>query len=670
MQSLGWYVRRLRGMSAREVLWRTGSELRDVADRLRAGTGRPIGPSASASAKGSAAPGFRVSGIRPGAWANAPRGSLEAGWCSRLRSRADAIAAHRLSFFSLENVDLGHPIDWNREHEAGRPMPMGFAPRIDYRDYRVTGDAKVAWEPSRHHQLVVLARAYRATGDPGYARAAVEQLDSWIARCPFPFGMQWRSPLELAIRLINWVFALDLVHEAGLVQGDLQDRIRHSAHRHLWEVERKFSRGSSANNHLIGEAAGVFVGASYFSDLPGADRWREESRAILLREVAAQTYPEGGNRELALGYHVFALQFFLVAGLAARQSGHDFPAPYWSEVERMCAFLAAMGEGGELPLYGDADDGYVLDLGEPRGDWRGMLAVGAGLFGRPDMKAVAGGWSEAGEWLLGTEGRAKFDTLPTSVVSLESRAFPSSGHYLLQAGAGAGRVSVLFDCGELGFGSIAAHGHADALSFTLRLGGHDVLVDPGTYDYFTHPDWRRYFRSSAGHNTLVVDDRDQSEMQGLFLWGARAIARCLAYEPSARGGRVVGEHDGYARLADPVVHRRTLELDAEAGTLIVRDEIDGAGAHEVAVFFHFSEDCRLSTGKGKDNVSEVLVAGRKVVVETDPRLTLSVLLGSERPIGGWVSRGYHRKAPAPTLVARARLPGPATLVTRIVLGLP
>jgi uncharacterized heparinase superfamily protein len=541
---------------------------------------------------------------------------------------------------------------------------MGFAPGIDYRDHRVTGDAKVAWEPSRHHQLVVLARAYRATGDSRYAEAAVEQLDSWIRACPFPFGMQWRSPLELAIRLINWVFALDLVHEAGLVRGALQGRVLHAAHRHLWEVERKYSQGSSANNHLIGEAAGVFVGASYFSGLPGATRWREEAREILLREIEAQTYPEGGNRELALGYHVFALQFFLVAGLVARRRGHDFPAAYWAQVESMCAFLMAMGEGGDLPLYGDADDGYVLDLGEPRGDWRGMLAVGAGLFGRPDMKAVAGSWSEAGEWLLGAEDRARFDALPSAAPRLASRAFPSSGHYLLQSGAGADRMSVLFDCGDLGFGSIAAHGHADALSVTLRLGGHDVLVDPGTYDYFTHPDWRRYFRSSVSHNTLVVDDRDQSEMQGLFLWGRRAVARCIVFEPAEGGGRVVGEHDGYTRLPDPVVHRRTLEFDALARTLTVRDEIAATGPHEIAIYWHFSEECRLSEGRAW----EVAVAGRLIAVETDPRLTHRVLLGSEQPIGGWVSRGYHRKAEAPTLVGRGRVPGPATFVTRIAVS--
>jgi hypothetical protein len=279
------------------------------------------------------------------------------------------------------------------------------------------------------------------------------------------------------------------------------------------------------------------------------------------------------------------------------------------------------------------------------------------------MKAVAGGWPEAAEWLLGREERDRFDSTPDDgSPPLASRAFPSSGHYLLQCGSGPDRLSVLFDCGELGFGSIAAHGHADALSFSLRVGGEDVLVDPGTYDYFTHPDWRRYFRSTRAHNALVVDGRDQSEMQGLFLWGARARARLVAFEPAPEGGRVVGEHDGYARLGDPVVHRRTVELDGRSRSLVVRDEIVAAGPHDLELFFHLSEGCRLAAGSGPRRVAEV--AGLELGIELDPRLCVEALVGSEAPIGGWVSRGYHRKTPAPTLVGRARLPGSSTLVTR------
>ena len=64
--------------------------------------------------------------------------------------------------------------------------------------------------------------AYRATADPKYAAAVIEQLDSWLNQCPFGFGMNWRSPLELAVRLVNWVWALDLIADCGLLEAGFE----------------------------------------------------------------------------------------------------------------------------------------------------------------------------------------------------------------------------------------------------------------------------------------------------------------------------------------------------------------------------------------------------------------------------------------------------------------
>jgi hypothetical protein len=583
--------------------------------------------------------------------------------------QADAITAHRLAFLGLDERHLGDPIDWNRDHEVRRPCPLRFSPTIDYRDYEEVGDAKVVWEPNRHHQLVVLGRAFCASGDVRYAQAVCEQLESWLDQCPFAHGMNWRSPLELAIRLINWVWALDLVRGSGLPGPPLRARILRSVHLHLWEIARKYSRGSSANNHRIGEAAGVFVATSYWPLFDEALRWRAESQKILCQEILKQTHPDGGSREQALGYHLFVLQFFLVAGVVGRHIGSDFPVSYWERLEKMLEFLGALSEGGEaLPLFGDCDDGQLLDLGGGAGDARSWLAVGAVLFGRADFKAWAGAYSETARWLLGASSQTRFDALGPSEDHewLRSRAFPDSGYYLLQAGrrGAADALSVIFDCGELGFQSIAAHGHADALSFTLRLGGRDVLVDPGTYDYFRFPAWREYFRSTRAHNTVTVDDTDQSVMQGPFLWGARATTRCLTWQPTAGGGRVTGEHDGYARLSDPVVHRRTLELDGGSRLLTVRDEIDSRGPHDVSIHFHVSEECRVRSGA--DHRCEItLNDGGRVALELDPRLEVSTLFGSERPIGGWVSRRYHQKTTSLTLVGRAACRGRAEFACRV-----
>jgi hypothetical protein len=308
----------------------------------------------------------------------------------------------------------------------------------------------------------------------------------------------------------------------------------------------------------------------------------------------------------------------------------------------------------------------VLDLGDAR-DARGLLSTGAVLRGRADFKRWAGGLRESTFWLLGRQASGLFRDVPdTTRITLPSSAFPDAGYYLLQSGhlGGPDRISVLFDCGELGFGSIAAHGHADALSITVRAFGTDVLVDPGTYDYFTHPQWRRYFRSTQAHNTIEVDEVDQSQQLGLFLWGARANARCLEFRSDDTGVEVTGQHDGYRALSDPVVHRRQVRLEPAARTITVLDEIHTEGFHRIAVRFHLAEHCRLAARDG--NRFEIHVADRGVVVlEMDSRLTVETLTGSVSPIAGWVSRGYHVKAPATTLVGRTECIAGAAFVCRL-----
>jgi hypothetical protein len=222
-------------------------------------------------------------------------------------------------------------------------------------------------------------------------------------------------------------------------------------------------------------------------------------------------------------------------------------------------------------------------------------------------------------------------------------------------------ISVLFDCGELGFRTIAAHGHADALSVIVRAFDHDIFADPGTYDYFTYPAWREYFRGTSAHNTVVVDEIDQSRKLGSFLWGTRATARCLNWDPRPGGGTVTGTHDGYHGLADPVQHRRTVTLDGDAGVLTIADTLESQEAHRIALHFHLGEECRVAASDG--DVAELEVGAHMVRVELDPRLAVDVLEGSEHPGPGWVSRGYHRKTVTSTLRAAGVHQGTATYKT-------
>ena len=660
MQTLRWYKNRLAAMSGPEIVWRLGGKVRDTFDRVT-WSARKAPPELRRIAHANGRPlSFEGDGrVSGGLWLEPGRSDSDylSAWREALAAEANDLLAGRMRLFGRV-VEVGRAIDWNYEYNAKRPMPRGYAADIDYRDYRETGDCKWAWEPSRHHQLVVLGRAYRVTGDRRYATAVVDLLRSWMEQCPIGVGMQWRSPLELAIRVINWVWALEMIRPSGAVDAGMGERLVGVAYRHLWDIARKYSKYSSANNHSIGEAAGVYVGAAYWPQLNDAAAWRAEAKDLLVKEMLGQVDADGVHQELAVGYHLFVTQFFTLAGLAGRRIGDEFPAEYWVRLEKMYAFVAKLCEGGDPPLMNDCDDGYVLNLGRGSGAFRHWLLAGARLFGRDEFAAIAGADAEVGEtayWLLGRDEGKRHSSAPAGsnadVASgnetIGSAAFKVAGIYLLQCGQRGGddRISVGFDCGPLGFGSIAAHGHADALAVTLRVGGQDVLVDPGTFDYFSHPDWRDYYRSTRAHNTIEIDGQDQSTMVGLFNWSERATARCLDWRTNADGARVVGEHDGYRQMG--VTHRRTVSLERAERRVVIEDELVGPAGMTFAQYWHFGENCAVRP----ETPHRFLVSLPKgtVRLEIDPGLTVECVRGTADSKIGWVSRAYHHRVAANAL---------------------
>jgi hypothetical protein len=187
------------------------------------------------------------------------------------------------------------------------------------------------------------------------------------------------------------------------------------------------------------------------------------------------------------------------------------------------------------------------------------------------------------------------------------------------------------------------------------VGGLEFLVDPGTFAYHTESDWRSYFRGTAAHNTVRIDGQDQSQQGGNFMWLRKARAGCATWSTNPGRDLFEGWQDGYAALADPVMHRRRIELDKRARRILVEDTLEMRGGHEVEIFFHCHEDCRVRD----DGNAIVLSRGGKA-------LTLLLPEGGEVLVmNDWVSRAFDRKQHAPTIAWRARLSGAQQLRTHI-----
>ena len=655
-EKLRWFWNRLRCMSVPELLHRIREKCLINLQRL-----------GFFSAKRAPAPNLLIK-VRP--WLQ----SVAALPADCYLEEATRVLTGEVPIFALRPANLGAVPLWNTDPKSGVHAPLIFGRTLDYRNAEVVGDIKYLWEPNRHLQWVVLAQAYALSRERRFLDGFAEQLSSWLEQCPYPLGPNWTSSLELGIRLINWSIVWQLIggEQSELFQGRRGEALRkrwlNSIYQHCHSINLYWSRYSSANNHLIGEAAGLYIASVTWPFWQECGQWKEVSYCILLEEALTQNTEDGVNREQAVSYQQFVLDFLLFSGLAARSTNHDFPAAYWDRLDQMIGFLASiMDVQGNVPMIGDADDGYVTRLCPDKKfcPYKSLLATGGLLFGRPEYLQKAGAVDDKTQWLLGLDYSREGGASVTKV-SL-NRSYPTGGYYILGGDFDTElEVKCIVDVGPLGYLGIAAHGHADALSMVLSVAGYEILVDPGTYAYHTQKVWRDYFRGTLAHNTVRIDSTDQSESGGNFMWLHKAEAVCEIWESSGEKQRLLASHNGYHRLSDPVIHRREIEYNADLRRFRVTDYIECTGQHLVERIWHFAEACEIAVEQDAISVTR---EGHTAGFTFNPLAHREIIVsrGAENPVIGWISKSYDVKAPITTVVERLTISGSTTLIVDITV---
>ncbi|MDB6091691.1 MAG: Heparinase family protein [Gammaproteobacteria bacterium] len=655
-ERLHWTLSRLKAMSPMEVGFRLRRKIQGTVERAGIGLARPARATLGATGK---------------PWlSQLPRGFDT----ERYVRAANRILNGTFDVFALHDVQLGFPPRWNVDPRTGIEAPLVFGKDLNYRDPALVGDVKYLWEPNRHLELLTLAQAWHLTGDERYAYGCRTLLDSWFEQCPYPQGANWCVSLEHAVRLVNWSFAWFLLgaDESIVFAGEEGEAFRGrwlaSIYQHCHFIARHWSRHSSANNHLLGEATGLFVGAVTWPLWPQSAGWIQRARAELAHEALEQTYEDGVNKEQAIWYHHAVADMMLVAGLVARANGCDFSGQYWRRLAAMLEFIASiMDVNGNMPAIGDADEGILVRFVPEREPdvFRSLLATGAVLFGQPELRVKARRFDEKSRWLLGDAAESSFDALDTSMAVLPiRRAFPEGGYFILgEAFETPREVRLVADAGPLGYLAIAAHGHADALAFTLNVAGKPILVDPGTFSYSAMP-WRHYFRGTSAHNTVVVDGQDQSVFGGSFLWLEHAKTVVDAFDISADAQVLTAHHEGYRRLPDPVRHRRTWRYDVRNSHLTITDELLCLGVHEVSIYFHFSPECEVTQQNNRISAKRDTI---HITLSSPDDLPVRLVTGSDEPPLGWLSNGFDSKLPSTTAVFTAKIRGNASFRSEIVI---
>jgi Heparinase II/III-like protein len=282
--------------------------------------------------------------------------------------------------------------------------------------------------------------------------------------------------------------------------------------------------------------------------------------------------------------------------------------------------------------------------------WEALLALGQAIFGAPEW------WPPAQPGVASTllPALARLRPLPDRP-GRRPWHFDDAGITIFRSEPADGpEIWCRCDSGPHGFLSIAAHAHADALSIEVRHDGTEILTDPGTYCYSSNPLFRRYFRSTIGHNTLEVLGRDQSISGGPTMWIRHAKSRLIGLESSLDGheGRWVAEHYGYRTLDPPVTHRRRVEFRGKQRLIEITDEIESADRPAVRLAFHLGPaveadlDGCILTLRWQDRDGHHVTAAMTL----PSSLSWSLILGATDPVLGWYSPAFGQKVPATDVI--------------------
>ncbi|MFW6124506.1 MAG: heparinase II/III domain-containing protein, partial [Pirellulales bacterium] len=302
-------------------------------------------------------------------------------------------------------------------------------------------------------------------------------------------------------------------------------------------------------NHLLENARGLAL-AGALIDSPESERWVTLSERILRAELPRQVLPHGEHFERAPGYHAEIVELLLDVHDAAAEVRPGLSALCAATARPMARFLRAiLHPDGDLPLLADSS------LWGP--ERVGRLLDRAGVAAR---RPPAERGAEVGPYWTFRQG-----------------------------GSG-----LIFDAGPVGADELPAHAHPDLLTLEASVDGRRVLVDSGVYDY-NAGEMRRYCRSSAAHNVLLVDDADQCDMWSSFRMGYRGHPGGLVTGESGGFHWARATHNAYRRLGVPRVGRL---VACRPSLWLIVDWAEGRGRHRLSERLHVHPDFQVEPTDG------------------------------------------------------------------------
>lgn len=504
------------------------------------------------------------------------------------KETVDRICSHEFDMLGSGSRKLGKHINWHQDFKHGAVFPPY--------SYDNGKDIKIPWELSRFQFLPALARAYGLYNEEKYSLEARELIHDWILKNPLGEGVNWKCAMDVAIRACNfalvWYF---LKNSSPWLDQNWQKTFLISIIGHGKFIFRNLEYGPGFNsNHFLADITGLLFLGILFPQFREASKWKRKALKEFEREIRAQVYEDGVDFEASIPYHRLVCEFFGYSALLCKENNINLSAAFWARLEKIFEFSWHYTKpNGLAPQIGDNDDGRLFIFEDfyswERRDHRDLFKLAAELFPL-NKKFIQNNGETAKE--------------------KQSKAFEKGRIYIMRKDD----FYCIVDCGNNGQAGNAGHSHNDTLSFELSVEGEDFIIDPGTYVYTSDPDARNKFRGTRMHNTVMIDNEEMNRFRNdtLFSMHNDAIPTVNKWESDANHDFLDAQHNGYARLRHPAIHRRTFHFDKNSLELEITDYFIGENSKHTAEWnFHFAPGVEVNKNSiqviAKKNDAQIII---------------------------------------------------------------
>lgn len=595
-----------------------------------------------------------------------------AAWERCVLAPCEAALSGNYPYFSSWYGGVGWPPDFSRDPIHPITWPIGEHWTRTTKSGPPRDDIKLVWESNRLTLAYYLARAYVSSGDAKWSCAFWDLFDAWCTQNPVQQTVAWGCGQEIAFRLMA------ILTGAFATLGSpaaTPERLR-SLTLLCWQSGRRIRANinyaiSQENNHAISEALGLWTIAVLIPEFPESRNWKKIGQRILVHECRRQIYNDGSYVQHSLNYHRVVLDDLMWCIRLGEINDTPLPRIVYDRFSRACDWLVQMIDdtSGRVPNYGSNDGANVLPLACcDYTDYR-PTAQAAHWIAHRTRYLSTGPWDEKLLWIGGQESlTANVDATPRAT----NWSAPDGGYYILRGT----RSWLMTRCGDF---RDRPH-QADLLHVDLWCNGENILRDGGSYAYF-HADEsiQHYFRSTAAHNTVEIDRRDQMVKGPRFLWYFWPEGRPHKIQHGNATSLLEFENLSYRWMDRCIRHRRTIVRNGDNYSIV--DELESKQRHVARIRWRLP-DVEWTQSEPSVAAWRALIAGRlmhiHIAVDCEVSTTSSIskdpppaapkiilIRGQDNPLEGWESLYYGVKSPSPMLVAEIEFDRPVKVITSV-----